>query len=124
MDRDEYLAREIMGWTRSKTFSDEWKWFAPDGWAEYALDEWDPGKSWPQTGMILEEMEQDYYITILTIDRWDEWHEQFNGSCHDVSFAKRGSNDYGCAVELDMREAIATAAARAKGWKDGTEKED
>jgi len=114
MGRDEYLAREIMGWTRSKTFSDEWKWFAPDGWAEYALDEWNPGKSWPQTGMIIEAMKEGFQLRVQEeIARQGKIH-------YYVTFI--GANEhYGTATEIDLREAIATAAARAKGWEDGDE---
>jgi len=114
MNRDEYLVREVMGWTRSKTFGDEWKWFAPDGWAEYALDEWNPGKSWPQTGMILEAMEEDFRIEIYRNTRQDV------GVAYRVVFINWNRDVYGDSEgNDDLREAIATAAARARGWEDG-----
>lgn len=109
MDRNEYLATEVMQWVKKKTFSGKWKWFDSHGWAVMALNDWNPGESWPQIGMLLKQMEEDFYITV----------QQYNdrvSSGYDVTFRKWESDDYGNGMEIDFREAIATAAARAKGW--------
>jgi len=115
MDRDEYLAREVMQWHKGNIDrADEYpgayhdsgdKWIMP-------IRDWNPGESWPQTGMLLETMEKDFYITVTQY--WD-----YNNTGSEVVFRQWESGNCGRAKNTSLREAIATAAARAKGWVDG-----
>ena len=69
MDRNEYLAIEIMGWTKSVSFNGRHIWADEVGAGRCFVDKWNPGKSWPQTGMILKQMEKDFYMTVTQY--WD-----------------------------------------------------
>ena len=118
MNRDEFLAREVMLWhwevhEAVPGWVERWEgWVAEDG--KWRATKWNPGKSWTQTGMILKQMEKDFFVTIRQYD------DQINQG-YDVTFRKWESDDYGNAREKDFREAIATAVARARGWNDGNE---
>jgi len=117
MNRDQYLAQEVMGWEQRKWLGSLW-WDDPlrgEGIFEYIMlyAEWEPGESWPQTGMILEAMEKDFRIEIYRNTRKDD------GVAYRVVFMNWNRDAYGGDEGGDdLREAIATAAARAKGWSD------
>ena len=110
MNRNEYLATVVMGWVKGETFSGLQVWFATGGfWRECLLNEWNPGESWPQTGMILKAMEKDGWECSITT-------RAERPKC--VIFLRPAQEWMYVMVEHDdLREAIATAAARVKGWE-------
>jgi len=68
MGRDEYLATSVMGWEQRDWLGSLW-WddsLRKEGIYERIMlcKNWNPGKSWSQTGMILEAMEEDFRIEI------------------------------------------------------------
>ena len=118
MDRDEYLAQEVTQWKYRILAYWEPNLIDKDGdiYDEYVMlkTDWHPGKSWPQTGMLLETMKEDFQLRVQEeVTRHGKVH-------YYVAFI--GTNEhygmYGTATEIDFREAIATAAARARGWID------
>ena len=114
MSRDSFLATEIMQWKyRILAY---WR---PDidddgnAYDEYIMlqTDWNPGEDWHQIGMILKAMERDYQVKIT------QQMSFFNPLEYHVVFV--GMNETGEATEVELREAVATAAARTKGWEDG-----
>lgn len=127
MNRDEFLATSVMGWVFYEGFYTNW-WIHPilvpseEDSGELTLRypsskhgcetcRWSPGESWPQTGMILEEMREGFRVSVR---------QHSDNQSYIVAFREWG-HDYGGAYTegLGLREAIATAAAKAKGWTDG-----
>jgi len=113
MNRDEFLAREVMQWhweihEAILGWVEYWEgWVASDG--KWKASKWNPGESWPQTGMVLKEMEKDGWECSITT--------RF-GLPKCVIFLRPAKDwIYKMAEHDDLREAIANAAARAKGWE-------
>ena len=115
MNRDEFLAIGVMGWhwevrklaPDSGVYLEGW--ITSDGlWNEA---KWDPGEDWSQTGLLLDAMKQDYQVEIVQQVGFlnpREYHVVFT----DID----QMSIMGTATDADLREAIATAAALAKGW--------
>ena len=111
-DRDEFLATEVLLWVADVRYN-QTKYIEslPCGGVRYRdADCWHPGEDWSQTGMILEAMEKDGWDCHLTI---------LSGLPRHAMFRRFGTvlEDVAEAEADDLREAIATAAARAKGWE-------
>jgi len=111
MKRDEFLATRVMLWVADVRYN-QTKYIEslPCGGVRYRdADCWHPGEDWSQAGMILEVMAQSFQMNVF----------QFvdSGEGYNVIFKARDSDVYGQAEESDLREVIATAAARVKGWE-------
>jgi len=111
-DRDEFLATEVMLWVADVRYN-QTKYIEslPRGGVRYRdAGCWRPSKDWSQTGMILEVMEKDGWDCHLTI---------LSGLPRHAMFRRFGTvlEDVAEAEADDLREAIATAVARAKGWE-------
>lgn len=121
MDRDEFLATIVMGWTKGQYWlkSGEY-WFSgirfTDTYRNMGhVNDWNPGESWPQTGMLLRQVQKELKLTVY--EYTGEYYSQVG---YHVIFTERKFpyETLGQWIDIDLREAIATAAAKTKGWVD------